>query len=251
MEPSGQRDLRLALAGLQAGCLGSLLMIGWWLLGEVLQRRSPWTVPNLLATTFYGERAYRAGFIVPTWSGLALALAIYCAAGVAFALAGRERKSGWGLLLVGAAAGLALNWLLFGIALKRLNPLVGLYSPDRLITWSHLLYGIALASYPGYARDLSGPVEVAGSGAVAAEGVGMDVAGVRAAGSDAAGSDATVPPTPVPDETGSGAEGSTQCSTQEVGGSIPQSSNDAASRSIVPEETGPISTPAADENARH
>ena len=124
MEPNGQRDIRLTLAGLQAGCLGSMLMIGWWMFGEVLQRRSAWTVPNLLATTFYGERAFRNGFIVPTWSGLALTMVVYCSAGMLFALAGRERKAGWILLAVGVLAGLAVQWLFFGVILRRINPLV-------------------------------------------------------------------------------------------------------------------------------
>ena len=130
------------------------MMIGWWLLGEMLLRRSAWIIPNLLATTFYGERAYRSAFMVPTWAGLAGAFVVYCAAGMLFAIAGRERKGGWVLVLVGVAAGLALNWLLFGVAFKRLNPLAELYLPDRLITISHLLYGIALASYPSFLRQL-------------------------------------------------------------------------------------------------
>jgi hypothetical protein len=50
-------------------------MMGWWVLGEFLQRRSAWIIPNLLATTFYGERAYRSGFVVSTWSGLAFPIA--------------------------------------------------------------------------------------------------------------------------------------------------------------------------------
>ena len=128
-------------------------MIGWWMLGELVQRRSPWTIPNLLATTFYGDRAYRPGFIVPTWAGLAGTFVVYCAAGILFAVAGRERKAGWVLLLAGVAAGLALNWFCFGIVLNGLNPLVRIYSPDRLITVSHLLYGAALASYPHFARQ--------------------------------------------------------------------------------------------------
>jgi hypothetical protein len=129
-------------------------MIGWWLLAEMILRRSPWILPNLLATTFYGERAYRSGFSASTWSGLAGPLVVYCAAGVIFALVGRERKAGWGLLLAGAGAGLVVNWLFFGILLKRLTPLVQIYSPDRLIGLSHLIYGLALATYPGFAREL-------------------------------------------------------------------------------------------------
>jgi len=155
LEPSGRSDLRLTLAGLQAGCLGSLLMIGWWLLGELIQRRSPWIVPNLLATTFYGEHAYRSAFTASTWSGLAGPLAVYCIVGVVFALAGRERKAGWLLVVVSGAAGLALDWLVFGVILRRVNPFIQIYSPDRLIAVSHLLYGLALSSYPAFARDLA------------------------------------------------------------------------------------------------
>ena len=134
-------------------------MIGWWLLGEALERRSPWIIPNLLATTLYGERAYRPGFIVPTWAGLAGTFAVYCAAGILFAVVGRERKGGWVLVLAGMAAGLALDWFCFRIVLNGLNPLVRIYSPDRLITTSHLLYGAALASYPRFYRQLDPIVE--------------------------------------------------------------------------------------------
>ena len=158
MEPSRQRDLRLALAGLQAGCLGSLLMMGWWVLGEFLQRRSAWIIPNLLATTFYGERAYRSGFVVSTWSGLAFPIVLYCAAGVLFGLVARERRTGWVVGMTALAYALTVNWLIFGFALKRLNPLLQIYSPDRLITVSHLLYAAALPLYRGFARRLT-PVD--------------------------------------------------------------------------------------------
>jgi hypothetical protein len=154
LEPTAQRDLRLTLAGLQAGCLGSLLMIGWWLLAELIQRRSPWTIPNLLATTFYGERAYRSAFMASTWSGLAAPMVVYCLAGVAFALLGRERKSGWLLVVIGAAVGLLLHWLFFSFAMKHINPMVPIYSPDRVLAISHLIYGVTLASYPAFARNL-------------------------------------------------------------------------------------------------
>jgi hypothetical protein len=154
LEPTAQRDLRLTLAGLQAGCLGSLLMIGWWLLAELIQRRSPWTVPNLLATTFYGERAYRSAFMASTWSGLATPVVVYCLAGVGFALLGRERKAGWLLVMIGAVTGLLLDWFVFDFSMRRINPLVSIYSPDRILAVSHLIYGITLASYPGFARDL-------------------------------------------------------------------------------------------------
>ena len=132
-------------------------MIGWWLLAEEAQHNSAWIVPNLLATTFYGENAYQAGFIVPTWAGLAYPFTVYCAFGILFALVGRERQGGWSLLLVGAATGMGLDWLCFGFVQKQLNPMVEIYAPDRLIAVSHFLYGVALSSYPSFARALVEP----------------------------------------------------------------------------------------------
>src|SRR5438046_1685631 len=44
--------LRHALAGLQAGMLGALVMLACLMAGSLLGRRSVWVVPNLFATTF-------------------------------------------------------------------------------------------------------------------------------------------------------------------------------------------------------
>lgn len=176
-------------------------MIGWWLLGEMLQRQSPWTIPNLLATTFYGERAYRAGFIIATWSGLAGTFAVYCVAGVLFAIAGRERKGNWVLVLVGVTTGLALNWFCFGVVLRRVNPMVQIYSPDRLIVISHLLYGAALGTYPGFARQLQSVAES-----------GLPASGVAV-------HDYSAIPVPPPIPEGAATEHSG--SDQDVGGRVP------------------------------
>lgn len=152
-------DVTISLAGLQAGCLGSLLMIAWWLLGEIAMRRSAWIVPNLLATTFYGELAYRSGFSWHTCAGLALPFLVYSAFGVVFALIGRARRGGVLLVFAGLAFGIFLNWFLFDFSMRRLNPFVTLYAPDRLIAISNLLYGTALATYPGFARRLASSFE--------------------------------------------------------------------------------------------
>jgi hypothetical protein len=177
-------------------------MIGLWLMGEMLLRRSPWILPNLLATTFYGEGAYRAGFMASTWSGLAGPMVVYCAAGVVFALAARERMAGWNLVMVGAVAGVALDWLIFGVALKRMNPLVQIYSPDHLITISHVVYGMALASYPGFAKKLlpaaepppipMDPTEVPEIDRSGPSTSGGEMSGAGTSGADASGSDQEV-----------------------------------------------------------
>lgn len=189
-------------------------MIGWWLLGEMLRGRSAWTVPNLLATTFYGEGAYQSGFIVPTWAGLAGAFVVYCVAGMLFAVVGRERRGGWFVLAAGLAYGLVLNWLFFGTILVYFNPLVRIYAPDRLIMVSHLLYGVALASYPSFARQaqwvaesatrLNRPVEPGPPpipDSVAAVGLSLEQ--------------------PAPEQAASEIHTSDAVSDEEIGGSIP------------------------------
>jgi hypothetical protein len=158
LEPSAeQQNLKLSFAGLQAGCLGSLAMIGWWLLGSSLQRHSLWSIPNLLATIFYGDRAFGPGLRVSTLAGLALPFVVYSVLGVLFALAARERKGGLLLVLAGLLAGLAFNWLIFGVALEKIDPDNYLYLPLRPLLVSHLLYGVMLATYPAFARRFEAP----------------------------------------------------------------------------------------------
>ena len=52
----------LALAGIQAGVGGALVLLGYLALDSAWHRRSIWLVPNLLASTFYGESAYQPRF---------------------------------------------------------------------------------------------------------------------------------------------------------------------------------------------
>ena len=59
----------LALAGIQAGTVGALILLGYLALDSAWHRHSVWTVPNLLASTFYGESAYRQGFSAGTSVG--------------------------------------------------------------------------------------------------------------------------------------------------------------------------------------
>jgi hypothetical protein len=142
------------MAGFQAGCLASLTMLSWWLLGASLQRRSPWTVPNQLATLFYGDQAYGSGFTYPTLAGLALPYVVYTLFGVAFALIARDRRAALPLVGAGLLTGLALNWLFFTAAMKRMSPELYIYLPSRLLMVSHLLYGVMLATFPSFLQRL-------------------------------------------------------------------------------------------------
>src|SRR2546427_10843027 len=100
----GGSKIKLAMAGVEAGVLGGLFMIAWLAMLSVLQGRSVWSIPNLLASTFYGEEALRRGFRWTTLSGLALHLIVSAAAGLLVGLAVRRiTRRGRRVMLLGLA----------------------------------------------------------------------------------------------------------------------------------------------------
>ncbi len=144
------RNLRFSLAGLQAGMSASLLLLVWLALTSMWYRRSIWSVPNLFASTFFGEAAFRTGFGKTTYSGVALHLFVYSMLGVFFGLLARQRSSRVTLLALGIAFGVATYYLLFDVLWKNVNPLVTLYVPNRPMLAGHLLYGAMLSRFPRY-----------------------------------------------------------------------------------------------------
>ncbi|MDQ1469531.1 MAG: hypothetical protein QOJ99_1011 [Bryobacterales bacterium] len=153
---------RHALAGLEAGVLGALLMTGWLMLASVWLHRSVWSVPNLFATVFYGPEAYVNAFVHSSLSGVALLLVIYGALGVLWGVVWQEKRHPF-LRLVGAFAGLLVYTLFFNFIWPHTKPLVSLYAPNRQLEVAHMLWGIMLAASPRFARNISsatGPAEV-------------------------------------------------------------------------------------------
>lgn len=147
-------SLRHALAGLQAGVLGALLMLGWIMIGSLLDRRSVWVVPNLFASTFYGANAYRNEFLRSSWAGVAVFIAIYGALGILWGCVFRE-ESRPRLPLYGAVFGLIVYYFLFNFVWRRANGLVVLYAPTRTLVLAHLLWGMILSKSPRYARRIA------------------------------------------------------------------------------------------------
>ncbi len=135
-----------ALAGLETGTLATLGMIAWVGLSAVWYRRSFWTVPNLLASGFYGERALSDRFTSHTFSGLALLLVVYGLVGILFGVAMQQRRGAL-LVAIGVLDGIAFYYVVFGWALKHWNPLIGLYLHDRPMLAGHVLYGAMLGYY--------------------------------------------------------------------------------------------------------
>lgn len=158
MEPGDGRNgsaYDFVLAGLETGTFAVLAMLAWLGLSSMWYRRSFWTAPNLLASTFYGESALRNRFNSHTLSGLALFLLIYGLLGIFFGLVMQHRRGGL-LLAAGVLGGVAFYYLAFGWILKHWNPLIALYSHDRPMLAGHVLYGAMLGYYAKNLQRLVG-----------------------------------------------------------------------------------------------
>lgn len=143
-------NLRFSLAGLQAGMSAALLLLTWLALASMWYRRSIWAVPNLFASTFFGEAAFRNGFGKTTYSGVALHLFLYSVLGVVFGLLVRGRSSRLTVVALGVTFGVVTYYLLFNVIWKNVNPLVALYVPNRPMLAGHVLYGAMLSRFPRY-----------------------------------------------------------------------------------------------------
>ncbi len=146
--------LRHALAGLQAGVLGAILMLGWIMLGSIFDQRSVWVVPNLFASAFYGVDAYRNEFLHTSWAGVAMLIAIYGALGIPWGCVWRENSKPR-LALYGTVFGLVVYYFLFHFIWPRANGLIVLYAPTRTLILGHMLWGLTLAQKsPKFARQI-------------------------------------------------------------------------------------------------
>jgi hypothetical protein len=146
--------LRHALAGLEAGVLGASYMIVWLMLSSRLTGRSVWDIPNLFATTFYGQIAYQEQYFRSSLSGLALLVAICGIGGTLWGLVWRDDRQPF-LTLFGAIAGLAVYFLFFDLVWPHANPLIPIYAPFRQIQIGYVLWGMALGRSPLYSRAIA------------------------------------------------------------------------------------------------
>ncbi|MGD1072444.1 MAG: hypothetical protein ABSB15_20150 [Bryobacteraceae bacterium] len=157
---AGNRRLTLrdALAGLEAGVLGTLLMIAWLMLCSISAGYSIWTIPNLFATAVYGPAVYQNHFLRASWPGLALILAIYGSGGIVWGtLCGVFLKGGRRpplFALTGAIAGVILYYG-FDLIWKYVDPLIPLYAPERPMEVGHALWGMMLARAPLYSHRIA------------------------------------------------------------------------------------------------
>lgn len=158
--PSSRRLDRVylqATAGLQAGILAGAVMLGWMAAASWAQGQSPWTIPNLLAATFHGGRAYRPDFHWRTWSGLGLHFFCSGGLGVVFSLIRPAVRHPWITALVGLLFSLVLYAVVAPRFWEQVNGPLGAYSRQGFVLAGYSLFGALLASVDGFAAgDLQG-----------------------------------------------------------------------------------------------
>jgi hypothetical protein len=147
---SGGPEVYGLLAGLEAGIIAALVLLGWLAIASAWYRNSIWTSANILATTFYGEAALGGVFTSRTVAGLALYLMLYGIVGALFGLALASRESGLRLTLIGVLAGLGWYYLSFALLWRIINPLISLYTHRGPMIAGHVLYGALLGRFPTY-----------------------------------------------------------------------------------------------------
>jgi hypothetical protein len=160
--PDRSVHLRHALAGLQAGMTGAILMMLWTALASTWSRRSIWTIPNLYAATFHGSRALVNGYTRGSWAGVALMVFVCGIGGILWGIAWREGQRPF-LSLFGLVTGLAVYYFLFDFAFRRFSPLTALYAPAPEMQIGYALWGLALARSPGIAERIQRAQGSAGS----------------------------------------------------------------------------------------
>jgi hypothetical protein len=143
-----------ALAGLEAGILGALVLLAYLMFDSAWRRQSVWSIPNLLATTFYGS-AIRSGFGSQTWSGLALLIVMYGMIGALFSLLTSDHLTRSRITLLGLLLGITWFYFSFGVLWTRINPWVPLESPARAMWVGHVLYGAVMGWWLGRPRGVA------------------------------------------------------------------------------------------------
>lgn len=137
-----------ALAGIEAGVLGGLVMFGWLGASSLLDLQSMWVVPNLLGSTLYGRPVLQRGFAWVTVAGLGLHLFVAGLIGLLFGLVVGDSRNRLRVVLLGIVTGLV--WYYFSQILfwRKLGALALIYSPPRSMVLGHMLFGLVLGWYP-------------------------------------------------------------------------------------------------------
>ena len=140
----GLRLLFRALAGLEVGVLGGLVVLAWFAFDSMWRQQHWWAMLNLAASTLYGERAFRMGLGQATFAGAALHLCVFGGVGALYGLLIPQTRNTSRALLLGLAAGLVWYYFSIGVFWRNINPLVIVYASQPALLSAHVIYGVFL-----------------------------------------------------------------------------------------------------------
>jgi len=147
--------LWLLLAGLQTGVIAGCVALVYWMLATSIRGEGPWSVPNLLGSVFFPERALSLRFSQASVSGSALHLLLSGLVGLIFSFllvryATRPLRSLWLGLLLGVV------WYLgsFRCLWPFVSTAIVMYQPFPAMFVGYLLFGLSLGLYPMFVQRL-------------------------------------------------------------------------------------------------
>lgn len=143
-----------ALAGLQVGITGGLVMLLWFGLDAWLHREFFWKVPHLFASLFYEQRIFRAAFSAVTLAGIALILAEAGIVGVLFGSAVLRPPHIIRLAVTALVASMSWYWVSQSLLWRNWIPLLPSYTTPATMIVAHVLYGLCLARYGNVVNTL-------------------------------------------------------------------------------------------------
>ncbi len=142
------------LAGVEAGVIGGALMLALLIASALWHGYGWWSVPNLLGSTFFGERALRTGPGMATVSGSALQLMACGLVGAVFGVLFADVRDGRRAILLGLLAAVGWFYLSRDFVWPRINPRVPVYTSTGSVLVAHLLLGACLGRTPRFVAAL-------------------------------------------------------------------------------------------------
>lgn len=154
----GRRNLLARLlAGLQAGILGGLVTVIWFMVLSVWSLRSPWALVNLFAASAWHAPSWSANFGIATFTGIALHLAACGFFGMFIGWALPKPPAPSHMSLAGFTFGAILSLMLYEFFWRRLVPSLGAYTTPGAIVTVHLLFGVCVGQFPRFYLKLEPP----------------------------------------------------------------------------------------------
>ena len=140
-----------ALAGLETGVAGGILVLGWWALASLAARQPVWTIPERLgAHFFYHGVVFRNELVMAVVAGVALQIASTGTLGALFGLAVRASWSLQRVVLLGLGTGLCWHYAGYEVLMRTAYAI----PPRRAMLAGHLLFGLWLGMYRRFLEPL-------------------------------------------------------------------------------------------------